>query len=425
MFKRFFYSEATSISKKSYLWNIIAGCVNAAEAVILMSVVARVVNDEAAGILTIAFAVGNLLMNVGKFGVRNFQVTDTDNYSFSDYFSLRIITTTAMVLFSVLFVAFKCLFGNYDAKKAISVLSICLIYCLESFEDVYLGHYQSKGRLDVASKVFIVRWLGIIVFFIGSVLISKVMSLSIIISFMVSIILELVLIRDANSVINIGKFKVSFALVRKIAVNCLPLFAFAFLTFYITNAPKYAIDNVLSNSDQAVFGILAMPVFLIELLNNFIYQPQLVDLSKEWNSRDYKSFSLRMMKQFVCILILTLICSGCSYVFGNRLLTIIFSVNVDDYRTELLVLMLAGGMMAIMGYTSVIITVMRKQIFMLIGMVTVSLLALFGFEYFVKSSGLLGAAKYSLLLFSIAAIYNCVCIVIFMNIQKRNKKKTI
>ena len=99
MFKRFFYSEATSISKKSYLWNIIAGCVNAAEAVILMSVVARVVNDEAAGILTIAFAVGNLLMNVGKFGVRNFQVTDTDNYSFSDYFSLRIITTTAMVCF--------------------------------------------------------------------------------------------------------------------------------------------------------------------------------------------------------------------------------------------------------------------------------------------------------------------------------------
>lgn len=419
MFKRFFYSEATSISRRSYFWNTIAGCVNAAEAVIFLSVVARVVNDEAAGILTIAFAVGNLLMNVGKFGVRNFQVTDIDNYSFSDYFSLRIITTTAMFVFSVLFVTFKCLLGNYDAEKAISVLSICLIYCLESFEDVYLGHYQSKGRLDVASKVFIVRWLGIIVIFIASVLFFKVMSLSIILSFLFSIILELVLIRDANSVINVDKFKVSFALVKKIAANCLPLFAFAFLTFYITNAPKYAIDNVLSNSDQAVFGILAMPVFLIELLNNFIYQPQLVDLSKEWNNRVYHSFSIRMIKQFVYILILTLVCSGCSYVFGNHLLTIIFSVNVDDYRSELLVLMLAGGMMAIMGYTSVIITVMRKQIFMLIGMAVVSLFALFGFEYFVKSSGLLGAAKYSLLLFSIVAIYNCVCIVVFMNKQKR------
>ena len=44
-----------------------------------------------AGILTIAFAIANLLVNIGKFGMRGFQVTDVRNqYCFNTYLSSRI-----------------------------------------------------------------------------------------------------------------------------------------------------------------------------------------------------------------------------------------------------------------------------------------------------------------------------------------------
>ena len=43
-------------------------------------------------------------------------------------------------------------------------------------------------------------------------------------------------------------------------MGVLSLFGSTFLIMYIGNAPKYAIDSVLSNQDQASFNYVFMPV---------------------------------------------------------------------------------------------------------------------------------------------------------------------
>ena len=68
-----------SQKKRDYIWNTVAGLINAAEAVIMSMFVTRIIGLADAGRLTIAFAIGNLMMTVGKFGVRNYQVTDIEN----------------------------------------------------------------------------------------------------------------------------------------------------------------------------------------------------------------------------------------------------------------------------------------------------------------------------------------------------------
>lgn len=79
--------------KSNFIWNTLAGLVNAAEAVILLMVVGRTNGLEDAGVLTIAFAIGNLMMTIGRYGVRNYQVTDVeDRLSFGSYFTHRICT---------------------------------------------------------------------------------------------------------------------------------------------------------------------------------------------------------------------------------------------------------------------------------------------------------------------------------------------
>ena len=52
-----------------YFWNTAAGLLNAAEAVILGMLTTRLAGVEAAGILTIAFSVGNLFSSVGRWGI--------------------------------------------------------------------------------------------------------------------------------------------------------------------------------------------------------------------------------------------------------------------------------------------------------------------------------------------------------------------
>lgn len=61
-----------------------------------------------------------------------------------------------------------------------------------------------------------------------------------------------------------------------------PLFGISFLSFYVNSAPKYAIDACLTDEIQACYGFVAMPVFVIGLINNFIYQPVLVPMAVEW-----------------------------------------------------------------------------------------------------------------------------------------------
>ncbi len=79
-----------------------AGLVNASEAVILLMVVGRTNGLEDAGILSIAFATGNLMMTIGRYGVRNFQVTDVEEQlPFPVYFTHRICTVLCMGMAAV------------------------------------------------------------------------------------------------------------------------------------------------------------------------------------------------------------------------------------------------------------------------------------------------------------------------------------
>lgn len=59
-----------------------------------------------------------------------------------------------------------------------------------------------------------------------------------------------------------------------------------FLSFYIGNAPKYAIDSILNDGLQACCGFIAMPVFVIGLLNNFIFNPMISRMSFMWSEKE-------------------------------------------------------------------------------------------------------------------------------------------
>ena len=121
--------------KKNYFWNAFAGIINAAEAVILSVIVTRVTGLIDAGILSIAFSVGNLLVCIGKFGVYNYQVTDIKReFTFFDYFIFRIVTTIFMFLAVIVYCEYGILNIGYNRHKIICVMMICLIYMIESIK---------------------------------------------------------------------------------------------------------------------------------------------------------------------------------------------------------------------------------------------------------------------------------------------------
>ena len=301
-----FLIHSKSIGKSSYLWNSASAMLNSFQTVVILMVISRIdpVND--AGIFVIAYAIGNLMLTIGRYGIRQFQASDVvEKYSYREYYYSRVLTTGLMLAISLAYIGFEYGTGQYDGNKSIVVLLICLVKWIDAFEDVFHGMLQQHDRLDIGGKILTVRLFLYTVLYMVLYAVTKDLILTSLISLLVSFALFVLLNGMALKSFPVEKGELSFRKIGAMLWECFPLFGSTFLIMYIGNAPKYAIDSVLSNQDQASFNYVFMPVFVISLLSNFIYQPVLNKLAVIWNQRETSRFWKLIAKYIAAILGLT------------------------------------------------------------------------------------------------------------------------
>lgn len=405
-----FLTNSNNIDKDSYLWNMIGSMLNAFQSVIFLMILTRAVDLYEAGVFTIAYANANLFLNIGKYGVRNFQVSDARNqFNFQEYKISRYITVILMIIISILYTIYSSNVNNYEQEKSLTIIWMCLFKAVDALEDVYHGLYQRNDRLDVAGKCMTIRMVLTIIIFGVCLIFYKKLLPSLIVTTISTTIIYIIL----NSLCY-SKFKVEFevpdikSVSNKQIINilkiCFPLFLGLFLAFYIGNAPKYAIDSTLSSESQAIYGFIAMPVFVIGLLNSFIFNPVIAKMSIMWSDQNYNSFKKLLLKQILVIVAIIFICEIGAFILGIPVLSILYHTDLHGYKAELLILLLGGGFLAFSGLFVTILTIMRKQTTLAIGYIIVSLMALIMSPIFVKKYEIMGAAVLYLVLMIILCV---------------------
>lgn len=387
--------------KRDYIWNTAAGLINAAEAVVMSMIVTRMTGLTDAGMLTLAFAVGNLMLPIGKFGVRNYQVTDVENrFSSSTYFTTRMITVFLMILVVCGYLCYASAGLGYGADKLGIVFAICMIYAVEALEDVIWGYFQQRNCLYAGARMFCVRWIGILLFFPVVLYGSRNMKKALLLCLALSIVIFLVLLRvtyprlcaEEDRFSKLVREKIDVGQIGQLLKAVLPLFGISFLAFFENNMPKYAIDAYLTDEIQACYGFVAMPVFVIGLLNNFIYQPTLVPMAVEWEQGRIVPFKKRIAKQIMIIGILAVVCLSGAYLLGIPVLSLLYHTDLTGYKRELMILLLASAFLAVSGYQSVVLTIMRCQKALLLPHGIVAVIAALGLPAVVSRYGTMGAA---------------------------------
>ena len=58
----------------------------------------------------------------------------------------------------------------------------------------------------------------------------------------------------------------------QVLLACLPLFGASFISMYLSNAPRFAIDRYLDPTQQGYFAILFMPAVTINLMSLVIFR---------------------------------------------------------------------------------------------------------------------------------------------------------
>ena len=72
--------------KKAFLWNMIGSTCYSGSSFLYLLVVTRICGATLAGFFSLSYATAQLLLQIGRYGVRTYQATDLNRkYSFSEY----------------------------------------------------------------------------------------------------------------------------------------------------------------------------------------------------------------------------------------------------------------------------------------------------------------------------------------------------
>lgn len=418
-----FLLTSKDIYKASFIWNMSGSMLNAFQSVIMLMILTRTGSLLEAGIYTIAYANANLFLMIGKYGMRNFQVSDVEEqFTFTEYRYSRYITSFLMLIASVAYTIYSSQTNAYTSDKSLCIIWMCLFKLIDSLEDVYHGRYQQKGRLDISGKCMTLRMIITIIIFALSVIILHSLLPALIISTVSTAIIFIFF-----TTLTCTDFKCPDCIINKkniflILKVCLPLFLGNFLSFYIGNAPKYAIDSILNDELQACYGFIAMPVFVIGLLNNFIFNPIVAKMSFMWNEKNIKSFKKLLLIQMTIIFAITAICEIGAYLIGIPVLSIMYNTDLTPYKTELLILLMGGGFLALSGLFVTIITIMRLQKMLLWGYGVVSILAYIASPIMIERYNISGAT----ILYLFLMIILCIIFIVplLYGIKKETHNKT-
>lgn len=393
MFKKVISDKnPNSINRRSRILILASGGLSSIFSMIILMAASRAISIEETGILTIAIAIAKLFLNIGKYGMRNYQVTEVQDVTFSEWLRSRVITVTIMIMCSIGYVIYQIDFHGYTMHKASIVVLLCLIYTVECVEDIYTGYYQKTGRLDISSYIQTMRYVVLIIVFSGTVFFTQDLFWASLLSFFVSIIIVYFYAFRTLKFFESTKAKPRMNVVKKLLVDCLPLCLMSFIQIYVSNAPKYEIDNIYNADVQAYFGFISMPIFTIGLLSGFVFQPQLVSLSLIWKSKDYKKFAQIVRRQIIYILGISVICILAGWFLGIRVLAFLYGVRgLEEYKNIFIVLLIGGAGTAMINFITALLVIFRRQRVVLYAHLIVGVAIFISIKIVISKYGIMGA----------------------------------
>mgnify|MGYP004444287287 FL=1 len=346
------------MKKNEVIWNTLGSFLYSMFNAIILMICTRLNGIEIAGIFSICYATCCILNSIGDWGIRIYQVTDTNRkYKFEDYFYARVLAVFGMIVIGVIFT----LISKYSDEKLFICITLILVRAVDNFSETFQSELQLNNRLDLAGKFLLLRNLIEIVTF----LIVNILTQNIYLSFgsilCSSVIMLLGLdVHFVKKMITL-KMKINKKKIYEILKECFPLAISTLISVYIINSVKYAIDNTGNNIMQTYFNILYMPTFVINLISILIIKPFLKPFGDYWNNREYENFIKIILKMVLILTIITFFIIFVSSLIGIPILNILYNVDLNQYKIHLIILLISGLFYACSTVIFYAIGTIRKQ----------------------------------------------------------------
>lgn len=326
---------------------------------LLTMVCTWIVGAEDAGLFSMAFTIGTLLLFLANFGTRTYQVSDIDEMqTFSDYQAHRVLTCAAMMLVGWAYCRLR---GYADPMMSIC-MGVLAFRAVDGFADVYEGRLQQKDKLYLAGLSQALRCAGSFAVFVVVLLVTRNLAWASW-GMAVGAAASLVLLTVPLALFETERGGMpSPRRVGELFAACWPLFAALFLYNVIDSMPKFAMEGALSYDNQLYYNAMYFPAHTILMISAFIYKPQLVRLARIWDDPEKRRRFDLLVLAMIGVIALT---TGAMALFmgtaGIPLLGIMYGLDFEQFRSLVYVMVGTGGVCACIDFLYQIITVLRAQ----------------------------------------------------------------
>lgn len=343
----------------AFFWNMVGSACYSISSILYLMVVTRVCGEKEGGFFSLAYATAQLLLAVGRYGMRTYQATDLrSQYSFFEYIVSRVISVSLMLIFGLVYSL-----GAFEGRYiAISVLVVAM-KAIDAVEDVYHGrlqqtyHVEQMGKSQAARNVYTAVCFGVALVLTKDLLMTLIIAVGS--SLVLCVVMNQAMIKRFTTM-DEAERRLSWPAVGGLLKSCTGIFLGTFLSLLLYNIPKYAMAGVLSDEYQAYYSILFMPSFVVTLLCEFVFKPTITTIADYWFSGDRKRFDKTVLVSLGVIAVSSVLITVAGHLLGRTLLELIYGVDLSAYKLHFIVLLIGGGVGACVYMMYNILIAIRK-----------------------------------------------------------------
>jgi len=285
------------------------------------------ISVEAAGMLSFAVSLTNILYTIEHYGMRPYQVSDSrGEFSSRQYISLRFLTTSVGITACVIFLAIT----GFSAEKTFTVFLFFLYRAWEALSDVYYGELQKTEHLHFAAYSMLTKsFISIILFgtltYFTDGLIVPLIAINVLAALMV-IVDRTVYLRtnkpsDKGARVSLkGPLKVGFFMM---LASLFPILN--------TSLPRMTLDSYYGEEMLGYFGNVAMPTTLIVAIVPNLLTP-IMSLYGRWvNEKKYKDFKKMYLLTIAGSIVISVVFLLGFLLLGEWFMTLVYGDDISEY----------------------------------------------------------------------------------------------
>lgn len=354
----------TDVIRRNMLWNVVGstGFIGAQWAMTILIV--RLADYTQAGYLSLGLSLTNVFTNVAYFSIRNFQVSDqNEKYTADTYVTHRLLAALAAFALYAVFV-----FSNRYMLYVTVFLLLFMLYRLsEPIVDVFHGIDQRVWRLDTAGKSFLMRGtLTLLLFTAGMKLTGNLWITTAAMALAVYMVLFAFDIPKAYGYV---PFRLSFSAGPLLALTkeCFPLFLYAVCLNGTVPITRYFLERLEGGEMLGYYSSAAIPASVIQLFASYIFTTFTALFSEYLAENEKKRFLLLFGRLTAAICALVALSLGASALLGRWALVLLFTESIEPYAYLLLPTVVCCGIIAMIWFMGMILTVLRDGKGLLLG----------------------------------------------------------